>query len=188
MLLLFLWLYLRRKPRKRIRINVKTKQRANTSKCGRNAYSPARAAYTQLYTQNLYYAQQQQIYAAQQKAYERQQKQLERERKQAERERAQDAKRAAQIKQAEIDIPFFESQLDDYMTLHRDTQKLLDAAQKEVDTDNALNKYGAVVSIKILSNHIAARDRYKKQVLMYERQIHAAQKNLDKAKRVLDNG
>lgn len=110
----------------------------------------------------------------------------ERERARAERAERQDAKRAAQIEQAEIDIPFFESQLDDYMTMHRDAQKLLDAAQKEVDTDNALNSYGAVVSIKVHSKHVAARDRYKKAVLQYERHIHTAQKNLDKAKRILN--
>lgn len=169
MLLLLIWLYLRRKPRKRNRIKVII-QPAQRNK-------PRQIA-------PVYY--QQRYYAAQQKQVERQYKQLERERKQAERERAQDAKRAAQIEQAEIDIPFFESQLDDYMTLHRDAQKLLDAAQKEVDTDNALNQYGAVVSIKVHSKHVVARDRYKKAVLQYERQIHAAQKNLDKAKRILN--
>lgn len=169
MLLLFIWLYLRRKPRKRKRLKI--------------IIQPARRNKPR-YQAPVYY--QQRYYAAQQKQIERQQKQLEHERKQTERERAQDAKRAAQIEQAEIDIPFFESQLDDYMTLHRDAQKLLDAAQKEVDTDNALNSYGAVVSIKVHSKHVAARDRYKKAVLQYERHIHTAQKNLDKAKRILN--
>jgi hypothetical protein len=70
--------------------------------------------------------------------------------------------------------------------LHRDAQRLYEAAQSEVDKDDELNKYGAVVSIKTYSKHVAMRDRYKKAVLMYERQIHAAQKNLDKARRTLN--
>lgn len=163
MLLLFIWLCLRRKPRKRKRLKI--------------IIQPARRNKPR-YQAPVYY-QQPRYYAAQQK-------QIERERKQAERERAQDAKRAAQVEQAEIDIPFYESQLDDYMRLHRDAAKLLDAAQSEVDTDNALNEHGAVISIKVHSKHVAARDRYKKAVLQYERQIHAAQKNLDKAKRILN--
>lgn len=110
----------------------------------------------------------------------------ERERARAERAERMEAKRVAQIEQAESDAPFYESQLDDYTRLHRDAQRLYEAAQSEVDTDDELNKYGAVVSIKTYSKHVAARDRYKKAVLMYERQIHAAQKNLDKAKRTLN--
>lgn len=111
---------------------------------------------------------------------------IERERARAERAERLEAKRAAQIEQAELDAPFYESQLDDYTRLHRDVQRLYEAAQSEVDKDDELNKYGAVVSIKTYSKHIAARDRYKKAVLMYERQIHAAQKNLDKARRTLN--
>lgn len=111
----------------------------------------------------------------------------ERERARAERAERLEEKRAAQVEQAELDAPFYESQLDDYTRLHRDAQRLYEAAQSEVDKDVELNKYGAVVSIKTYSKHIAARDRYKKAVLMYERQIHAAQKNLDKARRILDN-
>lgn len=170
MLLLFLWLYLRRKPRKRKRLKI--------------IIQPARRNKPR-YQAPVYY-QQPRYYAAQQKQIERQHKQLERERKQTERERAQDAKRAAQIKQAEFDVPFYESQLDDYMRLHRDAAKLLDAAQSEVDIDNALNEHGAVISIKVHSKHVAARDRYKKAVLQYERHIHTAQKNLDKAKQILN--
>ena len=111
----------------------------------------------------------------------------ERERARAERAERLEEKRAAQIEQAEMDVPFYESQLDDYTRLHRDAQRLFEAAQSEVDKDDELNKYGAVVSIKTYSKHVAMRDRYKKAVLMYERQIHAAQKNLDKARRILDN-
>lgn len=110
----------------------------------------------------------------------------ERERARAERAERMEAKRAAQVEQAELDAPFYESQLDDYTRLHRDAQRLYEAAQSEVDTDNELNQYGAVVSIKTYSKHVAMRDRYKKAVLMYERQIHATQKNLDKAKRILN--
>ena len=109
----------------------------------------------------------------------------ERERARAERAERLEEKRAAQIEQAELDAPFYESQLDDYTRLHRDAQRLYEAAQAEVDRDDELNKYGAVVSIKTYSKHVAMRDRYKKAVLMYERQIHAAQKNLDKARRTL---
>lgn len=111
---------------------------------------------------------------------------LEKERARAERAERMEAKRAAQIEQAELDAPFYESQLDDYTRLHRDAHRLYEAAQLEVDKDDELNKYGAVVSIKTYAKHVAMRDRYKKAVLMYERQIHAAQKNLDKAKRTLN--
>lgn len=116
----------------------------------------------------------------------KQRRDTERERARAERAERLEAKRAAQVEQAELDAPFYESQLDDYTRLHRDAQRLYEAAQSEVDKDEELNKYGAVVSIKTYSKHVAMRDRYKKAVLMYERQIHAAQKNLDKAKRTLN--
>ena len=113
--------------------------------------------------------------------------QIERNRKQAEREQAATEKRLAQIEQAELDLAYYESRLNDYMNLHRDTQALLDAAQHEVDTDTALNRYGAVVSVKTRSKHIAARDRLKKQSLNYESNIHTSQKGLEKAKRILDS-
>lgn len=116
----------------------------------------------------------------------RTQRQKEQEQHAIERQKRQDERRAAQIEQAELDAPFYKSQLDDYTRLHRDAQRLYEAAQSEVDTDDELNKYGAVVSIKTYSKHVAMRDRYKKAVLMYERQIHTAQKNLDKAKRILN--
>ena len=103
----------------------------------------------------------------------------------AEREQAKRERQLEQIEQAEIDAPFYESQLDDFVRMHRDALQVYDAMQKEVETDQALNKHGAVVSIKTASRHIAQRDRALKSVLQYERMIHSTQAKLDKANRIL---
>ena len=113
--------------------------------------------------------------------------QLDRERRAEERAEQQRRKHQAEIDQAEIDAPFYESQLDAYARMHRDALSAYDQAQREVQTDSELNKCGAVVGVKQVQKHIRERDRAWKLVLQYERQIHAAQKALDKANRTLDN-
>lgn len=113
--------------------------------------------------------------------------QIERNRKQAEREQAATEKRQAQIEQANSDIGHYSENLDGLYKMQADTMRLLAEAQKEVDTDNAFNRYGAVVSVKTAARHIAKRDKYQKQLFTINNQIHNAEKHKRKAERIIDS-
>lgn len=113
--------------------------------------------------------------------------QIERNRKQAEREQAAAKKRQAQIEQANSDIGHYSENLDGLYKMQADTMRLLDEAQKEVDTDNAFNRYGAVISVKTAARHIAKRDKYQKQLFAINNQIHNAEKQKRKAERIIDS-
>lgn len=93
----------------------------------------------------------------------------------------------AQIEQAESDIGHYTEQLNTLYKMQRDAIRTRDKAQEEVDTDNALNQYGAVVSFKTMRRHIAERDREEKKLLTINNQIHSAEKQLAKAKKILYN-
>ena len=97
------------------------------------------------------------------------------------------AKKAAQIEQAESDVGHYTEQLNTLYKMQRDAIRTRDKAQEEVDTDNELNRYGAVVSFKTMRRHIAERDREEKKLLTINNQIHSAEKQLAKAKRTLYN-
>jgi len=113
--------------------------------------------------------------------------QIERQRKQAERDLIAAEKKQAAIEQANSDIGHYTENLDGLYKMQADTMRLLENAQKEVDTDNAFNKYGAVVSIKTASRHIAKRDKYQKQLFTINNQIHNAEKQKRKAERIIDS-
>lgn len=112
--------------------------------------------------------------------------QIERNRKQAERDLIAAEKKQAQREQAESDIGHYSENLDGLYRMQADTMRLLDAAQKEVDTDNQLNKYGAVVPVKIVEKHIRQRDRYQSRLFTINNQMHSANKHLRKAERILN--
>ena len=113
--------------------------------------------------------------------------QIERNRKQAEREQAATEKKQAQLNQAIADIGHYSEQLDTLYTMQRDTMHLLDTAQHEVNTDTALNKFGAVIPVKIASKHIRERDRYQKALLTLNNQIHTAEKKRTAAQQIIDS-
>lgn len=114
------------------------------------------------------------------------QAQIQAEKRRAEKLQALAEKQAAQREQAESDIGHYTENLDGLYRMQADTMRLLDAAQKEVDTDNQLNKYGAVVPVKILEKHIRQRDRYQSRLFTINNQIHSANKHLRKAERILN--
>lgn len=95
-------------------------------------------------------------------------------------------KQAAEKEQAASDVGHYSENLDGLYRMQADTMRLLDAAQKEVDTDNQLNKFGAVVPVKILEKHIRQRDRYQARLFTINNQIHSANKHLRKAERILN--
>lgn len=113
--------------------------------------------------------------------------QIERNRKQAEREQTAAEKRQAQIEQANSDIGHYSENLDGLYKMQADTMRLLDDAQKEVNTDNQFNQYGAVISVKTAARHIAKRDKYQKQLFTINNQIHNAEKQKRKAERIIDS-
>ena len=79
--------------------------------------------------------------------------------------------RTERAEQAEQDLIFYSDRLDAIVRMHRDAEIILEAAQKEVDTDIELNKYGAVVSIKTAQRHIRERNRAQKEVMQLLQQI-----------------
>ena len=113
--------------------------------------------------------------------------QIEWNRKQAERERAAAEKRQAQTEQANSDIGHYTENLDGLYKMQADTMRLLDDAQREVDTDNQFNKYGSVISVKTAARHIAKRDKYQKQLFTINNQIHNAEKQKRKAEKIIDS-
>lgn len=113
--------------------------------------------------------------------------QIERNRKQTEREQAATEKKQAQIEQANSDIGHYSENLDGLYKMQADTMRLLAEAQKEVDTDNQFNRYGAVISVKTAARHIAKRDKYQKQLFTINNQIHNAEKQKRKAERIINS-
>ncbi len=113
--------------------------------------------------------------------------QIERQRKQEERDLIAVEKKQAAIEQANSDLGHYTENLDGLYRMQADTMRLLENAQKEVDTDNAFNRYGAVVSVKTAARHIAKRDKYQKQLFTINNQIHNAEKQKRKAERIIDS-
>lgn len=113
--------------------------------------------------------------------------QIERQRKQAEKDLIAAEKQHRQQEQALADIGHYSEQLNALYTMQRDTMHLLDTAQQEVDTDTALNKFGAVIPVKIASKHIRERDRYQKALLTLNNQIHTAEKKRTAAQQIIDS-
>ena len=113
--------------------------------------------------------------------------QIERNRKQTERDLIAAEKKQAAIEQANSDVGHYTENLDGLYRMQADTMRLLEEAQKEVDTDNAFNRYGAVVSVKTAARHIAKRDKYQKQLFTINNQIHNAEKQKRKAERIINS-
>lgn len=89
---------------------------------------------------------------------------------------AKQEKQQQQKQQAENDIPFYNIQLERLYITVEDTRNQYKKACENVNHDNTLNKYGAVIKDKIVKQHIDERDKALKKLITLENQIHALEK------------
>lgn len=116
----------------------------------------------------------------------RRDKEREKAAREAEKERIKAEKERQKREQAEIDIPYYEEQLKRYYEMIEEANARLKLNRQRVKIDREMNQYSAVVPEKIVSKHIQERDRAMKLVIKLENQIHGAEKNLNKAKQILN--
>lgn len=115
-------------------------------------------------------------------------KQQAKQEKEFQRIQARQEKQQQQKQQAENDIPFYEIQLDRLYITVEDTRNIYKKACDNVNHDNALNRYGAVVKDKVVNQHIIERDKALKKLITLENQIHALEKKKTAAEIILNKG
>lgn len=114
--------------------------------------------------------------AAAAKIAENEIKRLQRIQKENQRKTEKAEKHKAQLLQALNDIPFYQIQLDRLYITVEDTRNQYKKACDNVNHDNALNRYGAVIKDKVVNQHITERDKALKKLITLENQIHALEK------------
>ena len=118
---------------------------------------------------------------------ERRKKARERAAKEAEKVEAKQQKEAAARAQAREDIPFLENQIEFLTAMIEDAKTAYRITRKRVEYDAEMNEHGAIIKDKLVNQHITERDKAIKKVVSLERQIHAAEAKLNKARAILDN-
>lgn len=107
---------------------------------------------------------------------------------QQQREKEKQIKLENEKQQAVEDIPYLKNQLDRYYEMINACQIDLKLARQRVQYDNDMNKYGAVISEKVVNKHVADRNKLLQKISKLEGQIHAAEKNLNKAQQIINKG
>ena len=109
------------------------------------------------------------------------------ERKAAERRAALAEKQAAERIQAKEDIPYYQNQLARFYEMIAAAKAELKAARDRCRLDSEMNRYAAAIPEKLVSKHIAERDKLLNKVIRLENQIHAMEKRLLKAETILND-
>lgn len=109
----------------------------------------------------------------------------ERQLKAAQAEKKRLEKQQQQKAQAKNDIPFYEIQLERLYITVEDVRNIYKKACDNVNHDNDLNRYGAVVKDKVVNQHIQERDKTLKKLITLENQIHALEKKLAQAETII---
>ena len=99
----------------------------------------------------------------------------------------QRAEKARQEKaQAAEDIPYYKNQLARFHEMIAGAKIELQAARNRCRLDSDMNAHGAIIAEKIVSKHIAERDKALTKVVRLENQIHAMEKKLLKAETIIN--
>ena len=119
---------------------------------------------------------------------ENERKRLEKIEKENQRKKEKTEKHKTQLLQALDDIPFYQIQLDRLYITVEDTRNQYKKACDNVNHDNALNRYGAVIKDKVVNQHITERDKALKKLIILENQIHALEKKKTAAQNIINRG
>lgn len=116
---------------------------------------------------------------------ERHEKERAKAEREAEKTRIKAEKDRAEREQAESDIPYYEEQLARFYEMIGESRAKMKFYRERVKIDEEMNRYSAVIPEKVVQKHITERDRAIRATIKLESQIHAAEKNLNKAKQIL---
>ena len=103
-----------------------------------------------------------------------------------ERERAKAEKMRLKREQAEADLPFYEIQLERLIQTAEDARYQYQRACEAVAHDLEMNRHGAIVRDKVVTAHIAERDRLLKKLITAENSIHAIERKAALAESILN--
>lgn len=122
-----------------------------------------------------------------QEEIEKQNKKAEQEKRKEEREKEQAAKKEFNKQLAANDKEFLIEQIDDTYKLLWKAEERLKKAQEEVEHDNMLNQYGAVISEIKIEKHGKELSKARKEVNTYRNKIHNLERQLNKADFIIHN-
>lgn len=123
-----------------------------------------------------------------QREAERREKQLARDRQAEARRIERERRQEAEKQQAAADVDFYTARIDSLYALLWEADAALEAAQRTVDHDEAMNASGgAVIAEKVANKHKAERYKLARRVMQLEGSIRAAEARLNKARITADN-